>query len=88
MRVAQAKAEQRRAAARAREQEMVAQVQENRAKVVLAEAEVPKAIAESFHSRKLGLIDYYELKNVQADTKMRMSIAGESTASMPAVRPE
>ncbi len=80
MRVAQAKAEQRRANARAREQEMVAHVQENRAKVVLAEAEVPKAIAESFQSRRLGLLDYYELKNVQADTKMRMAIAGESTA--------
>ena len=86
MRVAQAKAEQRRADARAREQEMVAHVQENRAKVVLAEAEVPKAIAESFRNRRLGLLDYYELKNVQADTKMRMAIAGESTAdssSMP-----
>ena len=80
MRVAQAKAEQRRANARAREQEMVAHVQENRAKVVLAEAEVPKAIAESFQSRRLGLLDYYELKNVQADTKMRMAIAGEGTA--------
>jgi uncharacterized protein YqfA (UPF0365 family) len=84
MRVAQAKAEQRRADARAREQEMVAHVQENRAKVVLAEAEVPKAIAESFRNRRLGLMDYYELKNVQADTKMRMAIAGESTADTSA----
>jgi uncharacterized protein YqfA (UPF0365 family) len=86
MRVAQAKAEQRRANARAREQEMVAHVQENRAKVVLAEAEVPKAIADSFQNRRLGLLDYYELKNVQADTKMRMAIAGDgsdSTASTP-----
>ncbi len=76
MRVAQAKAEQRRAAARAREQEEVAHIQENRAKVVAAEAQVPLAIAESFRSGKLGLLDYYELKNVQADTRMRMSIAG------------
>ena len=76
MRVAQAKAEERRAAARAREQEMVAHVQENRAKVVLAEAQVPKAMAGAFRSRKLGLMDYYELKNVQADTDMRASIAG------------
>lgn len=76
MRVAQAKAEQRRAEAKAREQEEVAHVQENRAKVVLAEAEVPAAIAESFRSGKLGLLDYYELKNVQADTQMRTSIAG------------
>ncbi len=83
MRVAQAKAEQRRANARAREQEMVAHVQENRAKVVLAEAEVPKAIAESFQTRRLGLLDYYELKNVQADTKMRMAIAGEGTTDSP-----
>ncbi len=75
MRVAQAKAEQRRAAARAREQEQIAHVQENRAKVVLAEADVPHAIAESFTSGKLGLLDYYELENVQADTKMRQSIA-------------
>src|SRR5579864_1969666 len=76
MRVAQAKAEQRRAAARAREQEQVAHIQENRAKVVAAEAQVPRAIAESFRNGKLGLLDYYELKNVQADTRMRMSIAG------------
>jgi uncharacterized protein YqfA (UPF0365 family) len=81
MRVAQAKAEQRRAEAKAREQEMVAHVQENRAKVVLAEAEVPQAIAEAFRSRKLGLLDYYELQNVQADTKMRTSIAGDGRQS-------
>lgn len=79
MRVAQAKAEQRRAAARAREQEMVAKIQENKAAVVLAEAEVPKAVAEAFASNRLGLLDFYDLKNVQADTKMRESIAGEST---------
>ncbi len=77
MRVAQAKAEERRAEARAREQEMVALIQENRAKVVLAEAEVPQAVAEAFSSGNLGLLDFYELKNVQADTRMRESIAGE-----------
>jgi uncharacterized protein YqfA (UPF0365 family) len=76
MRVAQAKAEQRRAAARAREQEEIAHIQENRAKVVLAEAQVPLAVAESFRTGKLGLLDYYELKNVQADTRMRIAIAG------------
>lgn len=81
MRVAQAKAEQRRAVATAREQEMTALVQENRAQVVLAEAEVPVAIAESFRSGKLGLIDYYELNNVQADTRMRSAIAGDGMAS-------
>jgi uncharacterized protein YqfA (UPF0365 family) len=78
MRVAQAKAEQRRAEFKAREQEQIAAVQENRAKVVLAEAEVPQAIAEAFRERRLGLVDYYELQNIQADTKMRSSIAGDS----------
>ena len=81
MRVAQAKAEEKRALATAREQEMVAHVQESRAKVVLAEADVPKAMAAAFRSGKLGLIDYYELKNVQADTKMRDSIAGVGAES-------
>jgi len=76
MRVAQAKAEQRRAESKAREQEMVARTQENRAKVVLAEAEIPEAVAEAFHTKRLGVLDYYELKNVQADTQMRTSIAG------------
>lgn len=76
MRVAQARAEQRRAAAAAREQEMVAKTTENRAQVVLAEAEVPKAIAAAFNNGKLGLLDFYELKNVQADTQMRAAIAG------------
>jgi uncharacterized protein YqfA (UPF0365 family) len=76
MRVAQARAEQRRAQAAAREQEMVAKTQENRAAVVLAEAQVPEAIAAAFNQKELGLLDYYELKNVQADTKMRSAIAG------------
>ncbi len=79
MQVAQAKAEQRRAAARAREQEMIARIQQNRASVVLAESEVPRAIAESFTSAKLGLLDFYELQNVQADTKMRQTIAESGT---------
>ena len=74
----QAIAEQRRAAAQAREQEMSAQVVENRAKVVLAEAEIPKAIAESFRSGNLGVMDYYRLRNIQADTTMRSSIGGEA----------
>lgn len=76
VRVAQARAEQRRAAAAAREQEMVARTTENRAKVVLSEAEVPMAIAAAFRDRKIGLLDFYELKNVQADTSMRSAIAG------------
>ncbi|MHC4713726.1 MAG: flotillin-like protein FloA [Planctomycetota bacterium] len=75
-RVAQAKAEERRAMAFAREQEMKALTQENRAKVVLAEAEVPKAIAQAFREGNLGVMDYYRLKNIQADTDMRSSIGG------------
>jgi len=74
-RVAQAKAEERRAMAAAREQEMRALTQENRAKVVLAEAEIPKAIAQAFREGNLGITDYYALKNIQADTDMRESIA-------------
>jgi len=73
----QAVAEQRRAAAKAREQEMSALVRENRAKVVLAEAEIPKAIAAAFHSGNLGIMDYYRLRNIQADTQMRESIGEE-----------
>ena len=81
MRIAQARAEQRRAAAAARVQEMIAKSQENRAEVVLAEAEVPKAIAAAFRDGQLGLMDYYELQNVQADTRMRTAIAGAGTDS-------
>ncbi|MBA3845522.1 MAG: flotillin-like protein FloA [Planctomycetes bacterium] len=73
--VAQAEAEQQRARAVAREQEMSALVVENRAKVVLAEAEVPLAMAEAFRSGRLGVMDYYNMKNVVADTEMRTSIA-------------
>ncbi len=74
----QAEAEKRRAAAQAREQEMVALVQENRAKVVLAEAEIPLAIADAFKKGNLGIMDYYRLRNLQADTDMRSSISGDS----------
>ncbi|HAU38519.1 MAG TPA: hypothetical protein DCX07_12490 [Phycisphaerales bacterium] len=72
----QAEAEKRRAMAMAREQEMKALTQENRAQVVLAEAEIPKAMAEAFRSGNLGIMDYYRMKNIQADTQMRGNIAG------------
>ena len=72
----QAEAEKRRAMAMALEQEMQALIRENRAKVVLAEAEIPLAIAESFRKGNLGIMDYYRLKNIQADTDMRENIAG------------
>lgn len=74
-RIAQAKAEERRAMAVAYEQEMKAAVQEMRAKVVEAEAEVPRAFAQALREGKLGILDYYNLKNIQADTDMRDSIA-------------
>jgi uncharacterized protein YqfA (UPF0365 family) len=74
-RMFQAEAEKRRAAAAAREQEMRALVEENRAKVVLAEAEIPLAIAEAFRKGNLGIMDFYRLKNIQADTSMRDNIA-------------
>ena len=77
-RIAQAKAEERRAMAVAREQEMQAAVQEMRAKVVEAEAEVPMAMAAALREGKLGVMDYYSMKNVTADTEMRRSIADES----------
>jgi uncharacterized protein YqfA (UPF0365 family) len=75
-RIAQAKAEERRAMAVARETEMSALVAENQAKVVLAEAEVPKAMAEAFRVGNLGIMDYYRMKNIVADTKMREDIVG------------
>src|SRR3954471_20321421 len=71
----QAEAEKRRAMAIAHEQENIAKVAENRAAVVLAEAEVPRAIAEAFRSGNLGVMDFYRLKNIQADTTMREAIA-------------
>ena len=77
----QAEAEKRRAAAQAQEQEMLARVQENRAKVVLAEAEIPLAIAEAFRKGQLGIMDYYRLRNIQADTDMRSSIGNEASGT-------
>ena len=58
---------------------MVAQIEESRAKLVEAEAEVPKAIAAAFRERSLGILDYYKLRNVQADTDMRRAIATGGT---------
>ncbi|HKH67116.1 MAG TPA: flotillin-like FloA family protein, partial [Reyranella sp.] len=77
-RVAQANAEKRRAMAVAAEQEFSAQVQENRAKVVLAEAEVPLAMAAALRSGNLGVMDLYRLRNIEADTRMRTGLAGGS----------
>ncbi len=76
--IAQAKAEERKAMAVAREQEMKAQVQEMRAKVVEAEALVPQAMADALRSGNLGVMDYFQIKNIMADTQMRGSIAGRS----------
>ena len=90
-RIAQAKAEERRAMAVAREQEMKASVQEMRAKVVEAEAQVPLAMADALREGKLGVMDYYNLQNIVADTQMRGSLAkmgdqgrGESGPVKPA----
>lgn len=76
-RVAQAKAEERRALAIAREQEMKAYTQEMRAKVVETEAEIPKALAYALREGKLGVLDYYPLQNLQADTRMRERLGKE-----------
>lgn len=81
LKVAEAKAEERRAMAVANEQEMKAKSQEARAKVILAEADVPKAMAEAFRSGNLGIFDYYKMKNIEADTGMRESIAGTGSTS-------
>ena len=78
--IAQAKAEERRAMAVAVEQEMKAKAQEARAKVIEAEAEVPKAMAEAFRNGNLGIMDYYKMKNIEADTSMREAIAKPSNA--------
>ena len=83
-RIAQAKAEERRAMAVAREQEMKAAVQEMRAKVVEAEAEVPIAMASALKEGKLGVMDYYQMQNVIADTTMRDGIAKASAPATPA----
>lgn len=76
--IAQAKAEERRAMAVAQEQEMKAKAQEARAKVIEAEAQIPMAMAEAFRSGNLGVMDYYKLRNIQADTEMRDSISKPS----------
>ena len=80
-RVARARAEGRRAMAVAQEQEYMAKIEESRAELVAAESEVPKAMADSFRSGKLGILDYYKLRNVQVDTDMRKSISQAGTAS-------
>jgi uncharacterized protein YqfA (UPF0365 family) len=79
--VAQAQAEVRRAAAVAAEQEMVARTQEMRARVVEAEAQIPLAMAEAFRNGNFGIMDYYRMKNIQADTSMRENIAGSESGS-------
>jgi uncharacterized protein YqfA (UPF0365 family) len=76
LKVAEARAEERRAMAVALEQEMIAKAQEAKANVIQAEAEIPKAIAEAFIKGNLGVMDYYKMQNVQADTDMRQSISG------------
>ena len=76
--MAQAKAETRRAMAVAEEQEMKARTQEMQAKVVESEAEVPLAMAQAFREGKLGVFDYVNMRNIQADTSMRESISGGS----------
>ncbi|RKD18615.1 hypothetical protein BCY91_14850 [Pelobium manganitolerans] len=75
LKVANAKAEERRAIAVAYEQEMIAKAQDARAKVIEAESQIPLAIAESFRSGNLGIMDYYKMQNIQADTDMRESIS-------------
>ena len=87
LRVAQAHAETRRAAAVALEQEMKAKVEENRAKVILAEAEIPLAISAAFRSGNLGVMDFYHLKNLQSDTEMRGAIAGTAQPQRTDPRP-
>ena len=83
LKVARAKAEERRAMAVAREQEMSALVQERRAAVVEAEAEIPRAMADAFRAGNFGIMDYYRMKNVQADTKMREGFAAADGPGQP-----
>ena len=80
-RVARARAEGRRANAFASEQENVATIEESRAKLVDAESEVPRAISEAFRTGKLGVLEYYKLRNLQADTEMRKSISNVGNQS-------
>jgi uncharacterized protein YqfA (UPF0365 family) len=79
--IAQARAEERRAMAIALEQEMKAKAQEAKALVIEAEAEVPRAMAEAFRNGNLGIMDYYRMKNIEADTQMRDAIAKPQTKS-------
>ena len=81
--IAQAKAEERRAMAIAHEQEMIARVAEMRAKVVEAEAQIPMAMAEAFRSGNLGVMDFYQMKNLNADTAMREKIGGAGEHNKP-----
>lgn len=81
MRVARSKAEERRAFAVAQEQEMVALVQQNRAKLVEAESQIPMAIADALRGGKIGIMDFYNLRNLQADTEMRTAIAGGGSSA-------
>lgn len=80
LKIAQAKAEERRAMAVAREQEMIALAQEMRAKVIEAETSVPLAMAEAMKNGNMGVMDYYRMKNIEADTQMRNSIATPTTS--------
>lgn len=80
-RISQAKAEERRAQAVATEQEMVAEIRRQRAKVVEAEALVPKALADALENGRLGVMDYYNMENIIADTKMRQAVSGETPNS-------
>lgn len=85
--IAQADAVKRRSMALAREQEMKVLTEENIAKILSAEAEVPKAIAQAFREGNLGVMDYYHLKNLQADTEMRASSVARPGISPPAIKP-
>jgi uncharacterized protein YqfA (UPF0365 family) len=82
-RVARARAEIRRASAVASEQEQVAEIENARSKLVQAEAEIPKAMAEAFNTGKLGVLDYYKLRNLQADTDMRKTFSTAAPAPTP-----
>ena len=86
-RIAQAKAEERRALAVAQEQEMKAKVQEMKAEVVKAEAEVPLALADALRNGNMGVMDYYNMQNVIADTGMRNAISGVDKADKKSEKP-
>ncbi len=86
MQIAQARAEERRANAIAAEQEMRARTQEKRAQLLDAEAEVPKAISTAFRAGRIGVMDYYKIQNMVADTSMRNSLGGTSKSGAPIIR--